>query len=159
MSRTKKIKSSRIDKNKLWKEFDKSQFNDSKIEVLYDNTKNKNNQLEKCSECDSALFIGDNGYYCCSNINCGIMYKNRVDLGAEWRYYGAEDSQSNDPTRCGMPINPLLVESSFGCKIMCNMSSTYEMRKIKRYTEWQSMPYREKAKYDDFQIITHMATN
>jgi len=27
------------------------------------------------------------------------------------------------------------------------------MRKIKRYTEWQSMPYREKSQYDEFQKI------
>ena len=58
-----------------------------------------------------------------------------------------------------MPINPLLKESSFGCKIVCNGNSTYEMRKIRRYTEWQSMPYKEKSKYDDFQIITILASN
>ena len=34
--------------------------------------------------------------------------------------------------RCGMPINPLLKESSYGCKILCGKSSSsYEMRKIK----------------------------
>jgi len=33
------------------------------------------------------------------------------------------------------------------------------MRRIKRYTEWQSMPYKEKSKYDDFQIITLIAKN
>ena len=36
---------------------------------------------------------------------------------------------------------------------------SYEMRKIRRYTEWQSMPYKEKSQYDDFQIITIMAQN
>jgi transcription initiation factor TFIIB len=33
------------------------------------------------------------------------------------------------------------------------------MRKIRRYTEWQSMPYKEKAQYDDFQRIIIMAQN
>ena len=33
------------------------------------------------------------------------------------------------------------------------------MRKIRRYTEWQSMPYKEKSQYDEFQRITMMATN
>ena len=33
------------------------------------------------------------------------------------------------------------------------------MRKVKRYTEWQSMPYKEKSQYDEFQIITTMANN
>jgi transcription initiation factor TFIIIB Brf1 subunit/transcription initiation factor TFIIB len=70
-----------------------------------------------------------------------------IDQGAEWRYYGADDNQSGDPTRCGMPINPLLKESSFGCKVICPAKSSYEMRKIRRYTEWQGMPYEEKARY------------
>jgi transcription initiation factor TFIIB len=56
-----------------------------------------------------------------------------------------------------MPINPLLVESSFGCKVMCQSRATYEMRKIRRYTEWQSMPYREKSQYDEFQRISILA--
>jgi transcription initiation factor TFIIB len=36
---------------------------------------------------------------------------------------------------------------------------TYEMRKIRRYTEWMAMPYKEKSRYDEFQIITTMAQN
>ena len=87
------------------------------------------------------------------------MYKDIIDFGAEWRYYGADDNNNSDPTRCGMPINPLLVESSYGCKVMCGRSASYQMRKIKRYTEWQSMPYKEKSKYDAFQIITLIARN
>jgi transcription initiation factor TFIIB len=82
-----------------------------------------------------------------------------LDQSPEWRYYGADDNQSNDPTRCGMPINPLLEESSYGCKVLCIGKSSYEMRKIRRYTEWQSMPYKEKSQYDEFQRITLMAQN
>jgi transcription initiation factor TFIIB len=33
------------------------------------------------------------------------------------------------------------------------------MRKIRRYTEWQSMPYKEKSQYEEFQRITIMAQN
>ena len=69
------------------------------------------------------------------------MYKDMIDQGAEWRFYGADDNQMGDPTRCGMPINPLLKESSYGCKVICPSNSSYEMRKIRRYTEWQGMPY------------------
>ena len=65
----------------------------------------------------------------------------------------------SDPTRCGMPINPLLKESSYGCKVICNGRSTYEMRKIRRYTEWQSMPYKEKSQYDEFERIKTMSHN
>jgi len=86
-----------------------------------------------------------------------MVYTDMIDQGAEWRFYGADDSHGSDPTRCGMPINPLLKESSYSCKVMAGSSSSYEMRKIKRYTEWQSMPYREKSQYDEFQRINMMA--
>jgi len=33
------------------------------------------------------------------------------------------------------------------------------MRKIRKWTEWQSMPHREKSLYDEFQFITVMAQN
>ena len=58
-----------------------------------------------------------------------------------------------------MPINPLLKESSYGCKVICAGRTTYEMRKIRRYTEWQSMPYKEKSQYDEFQRIINMSQN
>jgi transcription initiation factor TFIIB len=56
-----------------------------------------------------------------------------------------------------MPINPLLAKSSYGCKVLCNSKSTYEMRKIRRYTEWGAMPYKEKSQYDEFEKIKGMA--
>ena len=112
-----------------------------------------------CKECNSKLYYDETGLLFCGNKQCGILYKDLLDFSAEWRYYGADDNNLVDPTRCGMPINPLLIESSYGCKIMCNKNSSYEMRKIKRFTEWQSMPYKEKSKYDDFQLITLIAKN
>jgi transcription initiation factor TFIIB len=103
--------------------------------------------------------IMDIGFPTCTNKSCGVIYKDTLDYSPEWRFYGAEDKNANDPTRCGNPINPLLVESSFGCKVLCISKSSYEMRKIRRYTEWQSMPYKEKSQYDDFQTISIMAQN
>lgn len=163
-NRTKKIK--KKNKNKMfeaWKELDDEcttsnrKDENGEIECIYE----KDNILETnlCKTCNHRLYYGDEGFLFCSNKECGILYKDVIDFGAEWRYYGADDNNASDPTRCGMPINPLLVESSYGCKIMCGKSSSYEMRKIKRYTEWQSMPYKEKSKYDDFQIITLIAKN
>ncbi len=97
--------------------------------------------------------MSEERFLTCDNKSCGIIYKDELDENPEWRYYGADDSSSVDPTRCGMPINPLLKESSYGCKVVCNYKSTYEMRKIRRYTEWQSMPYEEKTQYDEFEKI------
>ena len=92
-------------------------------------------------------------------IKCGCEINTNITFGQEYRYYGANDNNSSDPTRCGMPINPLLKESSYGCKVLCKKNTTYEMRKIRRQAQWQSMPYHEKSRYDEFERIKIMANN
>ena len=159
--KNKKPELSFTEKKKLWDKFEENIPNKKKktlkerMECIY--TSNENRDF--CEVCSCKLIINEDGFLSCTNNKCGIVYKDILDNGAEWRYYGADDSQNNDPTRCGMPINPLLKESSYGCKVLTNNNSSYEMRKIRRYTEWQSMPYKEKSKYDDFQIISSLATN
>ena len=144
----------------LWGQFDtiqnkSSTASDKPLECIYSSEK----QRDKCDQCGSMVRVMENGYITCTNIKCAIIYKDVLDHSAEWRYYGSNDNNGSDPTRCGMPINPLLEQSSYGCKIMCNTRASYEMKKIRRYTEWQSMPYKEKAHYDEFQRIKIMANN
>ena len=154
--RSKRNKDSNIvDKTALWSVFDLEVINPNKhktpLECLYRSIGDR----ESCDRCQCSLAYSDEGFLTCTNNKCGIIYKDMVDQSPEWRYYGADDNQQSDPTRCGMPINPLLEESSFGCKVLCIGGKTsYEMRKIRRYTEWQSMPYKEKSLYDDFERIT-----
>ena len=155
------------DLSKIWSLFDSeitddvfSESKKNKLECIY-RINNKDNIIENelCSSCKNHLFIGDDGFLTCPNKKCGIIYKDNLDYSAEWRFYGADDNQSSDPTRCGMPINPLLQESSYSCKVLCPGKSSYEMHKIKRYTDWQSMPYKEKSQYDEFQLITIISQN
>lgn len=157
--RSKKNKGIKIDKAKLWNVFDLEVTNINKpkepLECLYRTIGDR----ECCERCQYSLAYSDEGFLTCTNNKCGIIYKDMVDQSPEWRYYGADDNQNSDPTRCGMPINPLLEESSFGCKVLCIGKSSYEMRKIRRYTEWQSMPHKEKTLYDDFERITTYANN
>ena len=152
---------------KLWNLFDEtidedssSEIKKSKLECVY-RTNETNTVIENeiCSSCKTYLFVGDDGFLTCPNKKCGIIYKDNLDQSAEWRFYGADDNQNSDPTRCGMPINPLLQESSYSCKVLCPGKSSYEMHKIKRYTDWQSMPYKEKSQYDEFQLITIISQN
>ena len=164
-------KKNRIKKPKdmcrLWNLFDteidslvSSENNKNKLECVY-RTNDNNNLMDReiCNSCKCHLFIGDDGFLSCPNKKCGIIYKDNLDHSAEWRYYGADDNQNGDPTRCGMPINPLLQESSYSCKVLCVGKTSYEMHKIKRYTDWQSMPYKEKSQYDEFQLITIISQN
>ena len=159
------------EKIKLWEVFDKEnmQILETQLEIQDDITKvpqelsEKNKQpvvsFHKCDSCDSILMLMEDGFPTCTNPLCSIMYKDILDYSPEWRFYGANDKNTVDPTRCGNPINPLLVESSFGCKILGDSRSSYEMKKIRKWTEWQSTPHREKSLYEEFQFITIMAQN
>ena len=153
--KSKKRKDKLINKIELWNIFDNEINKKEPLECIYRSCGDR----ERCENCETILAFSDEGFLTCTNNKCGIIYKDIVDHSAEWRYYGADDNQNNDPTRCGMPINPLLHESSYGCKVLLNGAMSYEMRKIRRYTEWQSMPYKEKSQYDEFQIITIYAQN
>jgi transcription initiation factor TFIIB len=161
-TKKKKVAMSSMDKTKLWDIFDtdKKELGIEKphkesIECVYEQSK----ESDLCNLCNSILMIMDDGFPTCTNASCGVIYKNTLDYSPEWRFYGADDKNTNDPTRCGNPINPLLVESSYGCKILCSMKSSYEMKKIRKWTEWQSMPHKEKSLYEEFQFITIMAQN
>ena len=157
-TKTKKKKTvmSNTEKSKLWGIFDtdKESIRPSNVECIYSGT-----ESGLCNLCNSVLMIMDDGFPTCTNQSCCVIYKNTLDYSPEWRFYGADDKNANDPTRCGNPINPLLLESSYGCKVLCNMGSSYEMKKIRKWTEWQSMPHKEKSLYDEFQFITIMAQN
>ena len=139
ITKTKKIKKPKCS-SEIWKQFD-NEMNCSKepIECIYRQT----GERELCEYCEKILIINDDGYFVCQNPKCGILYKDMLDQSPEWRHYGADDTSNTDPTRCGMPINPLLKESSYGCKVLCPSSCSYEMKKIRRFTDWQSMPYKD----------------
>ena len=153
--KTVKAKFSNNDIKNMWNLFDSEEVSNKKnLECIYRSEEEIKSEENICTSCKNELIIGDDGFYTCENKKCGIIYKDNLDQGAEWRFYGADDNQLNDPTRCGMPINPLLKESSYSCKVLCSGKTSYEMHKIKRYTDWQSMPYKEKSQYDEFQFIT-----
>jgi transcription initiation factor TFIIB len=149
------------EKAKLWDIFDSDKkdldVSPTNLECTY--SADFKNEQEICTLCNSDLMIMDDGFPTCTNEKCCAIYKDILDYSPEWRFYGADDKNANDPTRCGNPINPLLVESSFGCKVLCTNRSSYEMKKIRKWTEWQSMPHKEKSLYDEFQFITTMAQN
>ena len=146
---------SNAEKSRLWDIFDV----DKQTRNAETQSCTKITESGICAMCSGVLVITEEGFPTCSNAECGIIYNNTLDYSPEWRFYGADDRNAKDPTRCGNPINPLLVESSYGCKVLCSTKSTYEMRKIRKWTEWQSMPHREKSLYDEFQFITVMAQN
>lgn len=150
---------SHLEKTKLWDIFDSDKTKPSDESKTMECVYTEKTESGLCAMCDSILMIMEDGFPTCTNPTCGIIYRETLDYSPEWRFYGVDDKNGTDPTRCGNPINPLLVESSFGCKVLSTSKSSYEMKKIRKWTEWQSMPHKEKSLYEEFQFITLMAQN
>lgn len=110
-----------------------------------------------CIHCQSDDIILEESIYTCRS--CGSINERFIDMTAEWRYYGSEDTKSSDPTRCGMPVNQLLPESSLGSVIGRNIKESYEMKLIRKYHMWNSMSYKERSLYNIFDNITVNAVN
>lgn len=111
----------------------------------------------RCDFCKGEDIVLEDGNFFCKS--CSSITSRFIDANAEWRYYGAEDSKSSDPTRCGMPVNDLLPESSLGSVISNRMGESYDMRLIRKYHMWNSMSYKERTLYNIFDSITVNAAN
>lgn len=111
-----------------------------------------------CEKCSSSLRITDDGFLVCLNEKCSIVYKDVISHGAEWRHFAGDEGRGPDPTRCGMPSNPLLENSSYGCMLTANKNAmTKETWLMQRYVENQSATSKEKAMYKEYQDIIRMA--
>jgi transcription initiation factor TFIIB len=96
-------------------------------------------------------WIVEDGWLNCPN--CGFQILGNLDTSAEYRYYGNEDSKCSDPTRCGLPIDPLLPNSSLSTMI------SGKNNQLKRLHSWTSVPYKERSLKIVFDIITTACYN
>ncbi len=133
------------------KDEDSSEENDSEEEDCLN--------TDICQYCNSDNLVNDDGNGIVICKDCGRILDQIIDSGAEWRYYGVDDSKSSDPTRCGLPSNALLPESSLGTIVGLTGHDSYEMRKIRKYHTWNAMPYRERSLYSVFDQLTVRAVN
>lgn len=122
------------------------------FENLFDHldTYEKSNCKESCCNISENECISNDVIIC--NI-CGNLITNIIDT-PEWRFYGVDDTKSSDPTRCGMPVNILLPESSLGSVISKQYSKDPNMYQVKKYQEWTSMTYKERSVYKIFTELT-----
>ncbi len=114
---------------------------------------------ETCQYCHKSDMIHNNdGLIVCKN--CGATSDKIIDQSAEWRYYGYNDNKNSDPTRCGLPINNLLPQSSM-TSVISNFgkNDSYEMKKIRRYHTWNSVPYKERALHEVFDSFSVALNN
>lgn len=155
--RTKKVKNIRDKKEKerLWAIFDNDTHEDTQ-EINH----NKIEQTDFCEKCNNIMIFSEEGFNACTNKDCGIMNNYCLDYSPEWRYFINEQKSNNpDTTRCGNPIDPLLEESSYSCKIICGAGASTEMKKLRKWSKWHSMPHKEKMLYEEFQLIQTYSAN
>jgi transcription initiation factor TFIIB len=94
---------------------------------------------DTCYSCGEREFLVEDGCMICQN--CGRVNGNEIDYNQEWRYYGNDDNKGrNDPTRCGIPINPLLPDSSLGTIILGN-----GQQMCRRLHRWNSSNPKERS--------------
>ena len=118
--------------------------------------KTNNNPDEKiCKHCNKEGTIYHdvkNGYELCKV--CGLIYGKLIENTAEWRWYGSLDSKGLDPTRCGIPINPLLPKSSMGTFIGGNKYGS-----LQRLHSWNAMPSDERSLWHVYEDINRKTQN
>lgn len=137
----------------IWSLF--NSFGEEEVQAVEKNTLDPTDA--PCEHCRSQNMMLDEGNIVC--MDCGTIYDRFIDSHAEWRFYGHDDSKSVDPTRCGMPTNDLLPNSSLGTFIGSKGGECYQMRLIRKYQMWNSMTYKERSLYNIFDTLTVNAVN
>tara|TARA_Y100001958_G_C21207749_1_gene533702 strand:+ start:532 stop:1488 length:957 start_codon:yes stop_codon:yes gene_type:complete len=99
----------------------------------------------KCCELKENFEYTNKGETICKICNNTIS--NIIDT-PEWKNY--KDSNTNT-TRCGMPTNVMLPESSMGTTI--KNDKNFKMSRVNRYQQWNSMPYKERSLYKVYKDI------
>jgi transcription initiation factor TFIIIB Brf1 subunit/transcription initiation factor TFIIB len=113
---------------------------------------NKTNSINRCTSCINSKIIELDSEYICDT--CGISYGCLIDETAEWKMYGSEDNRSGDPTRCGAPRNPILIETSLSTTIAYSNNPVY--KKLRQQNIWISQPYAERMAKNVFNILTQI---
>jgi transcription initiation factor TFIIB len=133
-------------------------FDNRTLKNINNMLKSSNKEIDlQCESCQSDNVIIKDGFLVCTD--CGTTMDGVIDETQEWRYYGADDTKSSDPTRCGLPTNNLLPMSSLGSSMSYSCSESYKMRKIRTLHKWNAMPYKEKTLFDSFDTINLRASN
>jgi transcription initiation factor TFIIB len=158
--------SSNIDLNTMMKDINLLKKNNKKKKFIDDmkksdiNDKNSDEEditLNYCIDCKSDDLVEQYGRYVCRN--CGLANEKVIDFKQEWRYYGSEDNKSNDPSRCGIPTNELLPNSSIGSVIGFGSKESNMMRRIRNMQYWNTIPYRETSLLESFTNISVLSQN
>lgn len=113
--------------------------------------------FKKCESCgaEDDMLLKEDIITC---LGCGEILGRPIDSSAEYRYFGIEDRGGGDPSRIGAPSDPRLPESSLGTVIL-PQGNAKNMGKIRRYHQWNMLPYKERALLGAFDRLALAANN
>jgi len=113
--------------------------------------------FEKCPSCGASEddLLSEDILVC---TKCGIVLARSLDTCAEYRYFGIENRNSTDPSRIGAPSDPRLPESSLGTMILPSGNAKI-MSRVRRYHQWNMLPYKERALLGAFDRLNIAANN
>jgi len=130
-------------------------YEDDNILINATNTNNMNS-TPKCTNCPDIDLIQTDGLYVCPQ--CCMINDNVIDETPEWRYYGADDNKSVNPTRCGMPTNEFYSEASLGSNISIGGATSYEMWRVAWYHNCNIMNYKERNFHEYISLMNNYAS-
>ncbi len=113
-----------------------------------------NHNIYECPKCYQNSLDVHEGILICQN--CHSDYGSLIDDAPEWKYFGSDDNRCSDPTRCGNPVHPILVESSYGTTFWYSQNSS--VNRLKNINKWHSMPHHERSLKEVFDRLTHDAS-
>jgi transcription initiation factor TFIIIB Brf1 subunit/transcription initiation factor TFIIB len=113
--------------------------------------------FKTCTSCGATDddILADDVVVC---LRCGTVLARPLDCSAEYRYFGLEDRSGGDPSRIGAPSDPRLPESSLGTVIL-PQGNMKTMSKVRRYHQWNMLPYKERALLGAFDRLSLAANN
>jgi len=100
--------------------------------------------LFTCSYCQESTLCEEDGVLVCTS--CGRESGNVITAQQEWRNHS--DSRKGDPSRCGMPVHPLLPQASLG-----TVAQGYGKQGFRRLQMQSAMPSNERALLEAIKII------
>lgn len=107
------------------------------------NNYKKYNIIDTCFTCGSTNLSTDRTQGCIACIDCGQVLGTTYDTSVSWN----QDDNGNS-TICGIPINPLLPQSSLGTRVPSKCSA-----RLKVLHCWNQMPYKERSQNKEFKRI------
>lgn len=147
-----------MDEDDIWNILDtiKKEENEASNPVEKKDIKCANTDTITCT-CGSINVSQEDNLQICQE--CFAIVGKIIENTAEWRYYGNDDNRDGDPSRCGLPTNNLLPKSSIGSMIGGCYKDNIDIRRIRMFQMWNSMPYDERTLWNVFDKMTSTTAN